>query len=46
MVQRTKADSDDAWNILRRLQEALNKEFSLKLQIERKPFTHQPDWPA
>ncbi len=42
MVQRTVADSAEAWIILKRLQDALNKEFGLKLRLERKPFTHQP----
>ncbi len=46
MVQRTLADSTEAWAILSRLQDALNKEFGLKLRLERKPFTHQPKPPA
>lgn len=46
MVQRTLADSTEAWAILSRLQDALNKEFGLTLQLERKPFTHQPKQPA
>jgi hypothetical protein len=35
MVQRTATDSAEAWSILGRLREALNKEFDLKLQIEK-----------
>jgi hypothetical protein len=46
MVQRSLADSTEAWAILGRLQDALNKEFGLKLRLERKPFTHQPKPPA
>ncbi|MGQ0681277.1 hypothetical protein [Bradyrhizobium sp.] len=42
MVQRTTTDSAEAWSILNRLQDALNREFGLKLRLERKPFSHQP----
>lgn len=41
MVKRTTVDSKEAWELLKRLQDVLNKEFSLKLSIERKPFSHQ-----
>jgi len=46
MVQRTMADSEEAWTILNRLQGALNKEFGLKLRLEKKPFAHQPIAPT
>jgi hypothetical protein len=39
IVQRTMADSEEAWTILSRLQDALNKEFGLKLRLEKKPRT-------
>jgi hypothetical protein len=42
MIHRTTTDSAEAWSILNRLQSALNKEFGMKLRLERKPFTHQP----
>lgn len=41
MVKRTRRNSKEAWELLKRLQDALNKEFGLKLSLERKPFIHQ-----
>jgi len=37
MVERTKLDSEDAWKLMRRLQEVLNREFKMSLNLERKP---------
>ncbi len=42
MIQRTVADSEQAWKILDRLQGALNKEYQLNLRIEKKPLAYQP----
>ncbi|WP_431203085.1 hypothetical protein ACQ86E_30300 [Bradyrhizobium betae] len=39
LLQRTAADSDEAWSILKRLQASLNKEYGLKLSLEMKPDT-------
>ncbi|MBM3530831.1 MAG: hypothetical protein FJX62_22360 [Alphaproteobacteria bacterium] len=41
MIERTTKDSAEAWQILTRLQVALNKQFNLKLQLERKEPVHQ-----
>jgi hypothetical protein len=37
MVERTTIDSEEAWKLMQRLQDALNKEFKLSLRLERKP---------
>jgi hypothetical protein len=41
MEQRATADSAEAWQLLVRLQDALNKTFDLKLKLERKELVHQ-----
>ena len=41
LVKRCQVDGDEAWEILKRLQAALNKEYGLKLEIERKPISPQ-----
>jgi hypothetical protein len=41
MIKRTKIDAAEAWDLLQKLQAALNKEYNLKLTIERRPFTKQ-----
>jgi hypothetical protein len=41
MIERTRVDSAEAWQILDRLQQALNKQYSLNLRLERKPLLHQ-----
>jgi hypothetical protein len=41
MIQRTTQDSAEAWQLLMRLQDALNKTFNLKLKLERKEMQHQ-----
>lgn len=37
MVERTKLDSEEAWKLMSRLQEVLNKEFKMSLRLEKKP---------
>lgn len=46
MLHKRTTDSSDAWSVLNRLQDALNKEFGLKLRLERKSFTHQLTTPT
>ncbi|MEW6639969.1 MAG: hypothetical protein AB1586_05650 [Pseudomonadota bacterium] len=41
MVKRTTEDAKEAWELLQRLQDALNREYDLKLALERKTPTHQ-----
>jgi hypothetical protein len=36
MIERTRIDSEDAWKLMQRLQQVLNKEFNLSLRLERK----------
>ncbi|MGY0574082.1 hypothetical protein ACTGJ9_025885 [Bradyrhizobium sp. RDM12] len=37
MVERTRVDAKEAWTLLQRLQDVLNKEYGLKLSLEIKP---------
>jgi hypothetical protein len=39
--QRTNQDSAEAWQLLMRLQDVLNKTFNMKLKLERKEMQHQ-----
>lgn len=41
LVRRTNADSAEAWMLLSKVQQALNKEYGLKLSLEQKPLTPQ-----
>jgi hypothetical protein len=36
MIQRTRQDSKEAWELLEKLRNSLNKEFALQLRLERK----------
>jgi hypothetical protein len=37
MLERTNLDSEEAWKLMSRLQEVLNKEFKTSLRLEKKP---------
>jgi hypothetical protein len=41
MMKRTQDDAKEAWALLQRLQDALNKEYGLNLSLEQKPSTNR-----